>query len=106
MSTYRFAICQQLQRRDLCMRRFELLGRCSADPPQPLTRVAFAQRPPPVFAADIPVDGLGQTAFEAFLGAPTELPLHLRGIDRIAAIMPRAILDEGDQLRMTCPAGP
>src|SRR3546814_8001576 len=44
----------------------------------------------------IPVDGVGDTLLEAVRRRPTQLRLQLRRVDRVAAVVARAILDVGD----------
>src|SRR3546814_2396072 len=45
---------------------------------------------------EIPVDGVGDTLLEAVRRRPTQLRLQLRRVDRVAAVVARAILDVGD----------
>src|SRR4029079_17517248 len=55
-------------------------------------------RLPPRAGLEIPAHRLGKPGLEALYGAPAELALDLRGIDRVAAIMTRPVGDEGNQL--------
>src|SRR5579885_2613468 len=66
--------------------------------PQPLAAVAAVQHAPaPGLVGEVPVDGLGEPALETLRRPPAELRLELGRVDRVAAIVPRTVLDETDQ---------
>src|SRR5262245_13915598 len=71
---------------------------CRGDQPQPLTRIsAQPQRLPPSAMVEIPTDGLGQSRIERLDSAPSQLPLQLAGVDRIALVMPGPVGDKGNE---------
>ena len=81
--------------------------RCSRKKPKPGSRIdAFAQRPPPPFVIEIPLDRRRDTGVECFLGAPTEFRFDLAGINRIAPVVPRTVGDMRDQFSPRLFAGP
>src|SRR6185312_4978893 len=80
--------------------------RGTADPFSPPSRILHVD-PLPVFGVlnlrepfavrEIPVHRSLHARFERFRGRPSELAPDLRGVDRIATIMPRPILYERDE---------
>src|SRR5206468_12893814 len=58
--------------------------------------LARLDRLPPGAVVAVPLDGLREAFLEAPLGLPAELA-QLRGVERVAAIVPGAILDVADQ---------
>lgn len=48
----------------------------------------------------IPGDGFADTRLEGFHGRPVQFIPHLRGVDGIAPVVPRAVFHIGDQLRI------
>ena len=64
-----------------------------------LQRVGTGHHPhPPGAVIQIPVDGFLHAAFEGFLRRPAQRRVDFSGIDRVAFVMARTILDEGDQV--------
>ena len=51
---------------------------------------ARQDRTPPGLVVQVPVHGLGDAGFEAFLGAPVELAGQLGRVDGVAVIVARA----------------
>src|SRR5271163_5261647 len=47
---------------------------------------------------EVPTHGVAQAHLERAARAPADLALDLRGVDGVAAVVPRAILDEGHQV--------
>ncbi len=54
----------------------------------------------PLVVGQVPLDRLAQAGLERFLRPPAEFGGELAGVDRVAAVVARAILDERDQRRM------
>src|SRR5690606_30607926 len=66
--------------------------------PQPLHAVAAVEDAlHPGLVVEVPVDRAREAALERFGLAPAEVLLDLRRIDRVAAIVARAVLHVGDQ---------
>src|ERR1700678_577194 len=71
---------------------------------EPFARVAAGGdlgAPRPV--GDEPVDRLREAALEGLHGAPSELALELPAVDRVPAVVARAVRDELDLARMGRP---
>ena len=52
--------------------------------------------PHPVLVVEIPLDGFADAGLEAFRRFPTELAVDFCGVDGVAAVVARAVGDEGD----------
>src|SRR5262245_22454294 len=52
----------------------------------------------PLRVGEVPFDGVLEARREVVLGLPAELRLRLAGVDRVAAVVAGAVLDELDQL--------
>jgi hypothetical protein len=61
----------------------------------------LADRPPPPFVGEIPIDGARETGLEGFLRLPAEIAFDLRGVDGVAPVMARAVGDETDLVTIT-----
>src|SRR5688572_20375385 len=72
-----------------------LMGRPNTDALQPIAAVQDALPPGAVF--EIPVNRLLESRRKRLLRPPAERALDLAGIDRVAAVVPGAILYERDQ---------
>src|SRR5688572_8089851 len=71
------------------------MGRPNTDPLQPIAAVENAL--PPRAVLEVPVNRFLEPCRERLLRPPAERPLDLAGINRVAAVVPGAILHEGDQ---------
>ena len=65
---------------------------------KPAAIVAPAQLFPPRPIGDVPLDRLTQSGIEGFARRPAEVARQLRSVDRVALIVPRTVVDEGDQV--------
>ncbi|MNJ46822.1 hypothetical protein D3C77_419610 [compost metagenome] len=52
----------------------------------------------PFQVVQVPLHGLAQAGFEGFFGGPPQLTLDLAGVDGIALVMARAVVNESNQL--------
>src|SRR5262245_39461741 len=80
-----------------------LLRRSSCGPDlrvaKPLAIIALAaNRLPPPFVGEIPVDRPRQARLETFLRRPSEFALDFGRVDRVAPVVPRPVRDIGYQI--------
>ena len=61
---------------------------------------AARHRGEPLAIVEIPSHGLAHSAVERFGGTPRHFAAQLRGVDRVAAVVPRAVLDESHEARV------
>jgi len=59
----------------------------------------------PVLIVEIPPDGLADARLEGLGGFPTQLPVDLGGVDRVAAVVPGSIGNVGDLFPVALPIG-
>ncbi|MNG31980.1 hypothetical protein D3C84_1178860 [compost metagenome] len=52
----------------------------------------------PLGIVQVPLDGLADTGLEGFLRYPAQFALDLAGVDGIAQVVTRTVLNVGDQI--------
>src|SRR6266702_4330693 len=67
----------------------------------PISAAGHVRHPLPV--GEVPVDGLVDPLLEGVGGLPSQVPLDLGGVDGVAAVMPRPVLDESEQSAVLAP---
>src|SRR5258708_40049275 len=64
--------------------------------PLPVSAAGYVAHPIVIF--EIPIHGLAYSALKRFLRTPPQFALDLASVHGIAAVMPRTVFDERDQI--------
>lgn len=66
----------------------------------PVSVAATGDGAHPLWMRQIPFNGFKDATLKAFLWRPTQLPNDFLGINRIPAVVPRAVFDKGHLIRI------